>query len=292
MKLYGHYMTEIETFTGQLSECLRDCIDVQATRYFQMPRMTVDDERQVLTSLYPKVPVTTLDGLSAATECLLALSDWYVYENHLSRRVVHKHAGVLVVPKRSDFEAVKALCAQINQAKDNFKAEIQKSGAEAGEKWRVVHDRYNYLITLSLYRHINCYDADYDAAYFNWVTRPRTKRIDAATLVEQLRVSMAKVPKGQDPQQWKTRLTDEINDIEATGVEELVMRRQVNYRPEVNLRLGSKMKSYSAGLPIILPSLPERVSDLPSLDVAARNTKRRAEQYQLVVPRLNLYRCA
>lgn len=295
MQLFKYYYDQISTLTDSLCELLKGVTDVEATRYYDMPRMTVEQAKSATKGDYPLVTVETVEGDEALTKCRLAFKDWFVEENNLSRRIVHKHPGIVVVPKPKDFAHVVELCAQINAAKDGFKQDVQKNAKEAFEKWQLIHDKYHYLITLAIYRHINCYDADYDAAYFNWVKRRRSERVDVANLLAHLRNSQENVPLGKLEEQWKVQLADEISEVQSVeqeGVTELLMRRQVNYRPEVNLRHNGKMKSYSAGLPIILPALPTSVSALTDLDVSKRESRAANDSYVLVNSRLHLYKRA
>lgn len=288
MRNLRYYMSEMENGLIEIKSLINKHACPMNTRYFDVPRVTVEEEKLIFDQGYQHIPVKPILGKDAVHLANQALFDWYVYDNALSRRFLHKHPGIIVIEDYQVFLKVQELIQQLNDNKNQFRKIVQTEGND-WSKWEAVHDKFNYIITMAVYRNIQCFDEEYDAVYFNWVTRRRHQKFTRKSVLDRLDNSRAKTPYNRTQEQWDRQIADEIELIKSTSYESFSDRRAINYRPEVNLRKDNKMQSISAGLPIVLSSPPAKITPLQDLDVEKRSRRTQPDEWNLLIPRMHLY---
>jgi DNA replication terminus site-binding protein len=288
MENLQYYMTEMEQDLTEIKSMLMRFAAPQKCHYFELPRITVEQEKEIIESGYDQVPVKHVKGKLALSMAVEALSDWYVYDDNLSRRFLHKHPGIIVVDDYTVFLEIQHRIAILNSAKQRFKELVQRYGND-WTKWKAVHDKFSYVITMSVYRDIQCYDNAYDAVYFNWVTRRRSKKYTREDLILRLDNAVAHPSAKYTQEQWNIKMADEKRLIESSSYHSFSERRTINYRPELNLRKDKKMINVSAGLPIVLPAEPIKMTNLEDFDIHSRTTRAKSDNWHLMLPRIHVY---
>jgi len=205
----------------------------------------------------------------------------------MSRRFVQKYPGF--VPMACPWSKVEPVLTGLNQAKAQFKAQVQQfDGAE--EKFFEVHERFHYLITTMAYRKVYGFTGNYKAFYFNWSRRPRVEADTKANWLEKLGRAKTAIPANHTKSSWYALIDQEIDTVTALDVEKVSIRRPIKLRPECPVRdTDGKMLGYSAGLPFLLTDFhqPPKVSILK--DYSRTPPVTRSGRWQLILPRLHLY---
>ncbi|AXR06676.1 DNA replication terminus site-binding protein [Salinimonas sediminis] len=288
MNLLRFYMNEIEKHTLSLCELVRaNAINKQCIM-FSIPRITKEEEERLIEDDYETIPVEPLTGTAALEYALDAFKDMHVYDGKLSRRFVQKYPGL--IPLSCSWETIEPYVEALNTAKHGFKAEVQKfEGPD--EKFYEVHDRFHYLITTMAYRKVYAFQGDYKAFYFNWSRRPRVETDTKENWLERLERARATVPAKYSRESWYAVLDSERTLLESTPGEKFSARRPIKLRPECSVRnQKGQMLGYSAGMPFLLTENSYRPKVSPLTDYIRKPASSNSTKWELILPRIHLYR--
>ncbi len=287
MNLLRLYMTEIEQGLAELCDLVRKQAQPEGAVMFSIPQITKEDETRLIADDYDTIPVTVLHGQDAIEQCINAYKDMYVTDDAMSRRFVNKFPGL--VPLSCTWQTLAPVLEAVNQAKLQFKTEVQKY-ENAEEKWFEVHDRFHYLITTMAYRKIYAFDGDHKAFYFNWSRRQRVETKSAEEWIDRLDKARYTIPSSHTKSSWYALVDQEQKIVANCGAEKLSMRRPIKLRPECSVRdLENRMTGYSAGLPFLLTGHTSRPKITALPDYKRKKASTSSGKWQLVVPRVHLY---
>ena len=281
------YMSDIESGVTNLADVIRRHAISQYAVIFSLPQISKADEQCIIDDDYESIPVTTVMGKKAVDMAVSSLSDMYVFDDDISRRFVQKFPGL--IPLSCSSAVLLPAINTLNEAKANFKAEVQKFESTS-EKFFEVHERFRFLITTMAYRKVYAFSGNYKAFYFNWSRRPRVKTQSASEWLDYINRGRVKTPMGYTKEVWNEKLDRESLRILQSGADKLQQRRAIKLRPECSVRSEDlHMQTYSAGLPYFLTefdSLPKvtHLSDYFRKEPAAR-----VKQLALINTRLHLY---
>ena len=287
MNLLRYYMNEIETHTQTLTELVRQYVITDQAVVCSLPRISKEEEQQIIDDDYDVIPVSTLTGEDAVETGIEAFRDMYVFNNELSRRFVQKYPGIL--PLACPAGTIEPTLSALNTAKQAFKQEVQKFDGP-DEKFFEVHDRFNYLITTMAYRKIYHFNGDYKAFYFNWSRRPRVESDTRQNWLDKLERARATIPANHTRESWYALLDADIQKVSEVMQPKLSVRRPIKLRPECSVRdKENKMLGYSAGLPFILTGFTDKPRVTTLKDYVRKPPQTHTANWQLVVPRMHLY---
>lgn len=290
MNLLQLYMTDIESGLNELCELVRKYAQPEGAVLFSLPQISKEDEARLIADDYDAIPVTPLYGQYAVNEAIRAYKDMYVIESDISRRFVQKYPGL--IPLSCSWGELAAAVDKVNQAKMNFRNEVQRYD-DAAEKFFEVHDRFNYLITTMAYRRIYAYEGDHKGFYFNWSRRPRVETHTASQWIEKLNSARYTIPPSHSKSSWNALVDQEQQLIADCGSEKLSMRRPIKLRPECSVRdANGIMKGYSAGLPFLLAGHTGKQNFTVLQDYTRKPTHKSSAKWQLVVERPRLYKAS
>ncbi|MDP5130901.1 MAG: DNA replication terminus site-binding protein, partial [Paraglaciecola sp.] len=260
-------MLHLESAIKKMITILELNADIDASIFYDVEPVTTELEESIILNGYSRINVERIQGELAFKKIIDSYSDFYIFNDAISRRFIKKFPGYLVIKK--NYDQVDDAIKKVNESKCLFKQEVLRSGDDALERWQQVHDRFNYLVTLAVYRKIYFFPFPVHAAYFNWVTRPRIENISFTEALNKCDLAKNTLPIAHTHQSWHSLLDSEKSMISQYSQFEFTIRRQIKLRPESKVRLINDTRGlgYSAGLPFIFINHPKRTSALGSYDI-------------------------
>lgn len=284
----------LDAHIDSLNQILQEHTLTQASLGFHLPKVSKDDEQNIIDNGYQFLPVEKLTGAHALSFNMRAYRDLYEPDPNFSTRFVAKYPGVIVLT--SAHQRVAQLVTDINRIKDEFKAEVNTK-KNALEKWEYVHEQASLggMITLQTYRHIRFIDFPVKRLYFNFSTRYKVKRFTKQEVLEKINAGRHTVPFMTDKVTWNAQLDREYIDAMRWPDIPYFQRQPIKLRPECTvmpINDDLSVQTHSAGLPFIVSNLPERITDLTAFDVSkvSGNRGKTKKRYVLMHERLGIYR--
>lgn len=145
-------------------------------------------------------------GTAAVNLALSSLSDMYVFNGGTSLRFVQKFPGLMPL-SCSSMVLIPAISA-LNEAKANFKAEVQKFESTS-KKFFEVHGRFRFLIITMAFRKAYAFSGNYKVFYFKWSRRSRVKTQTAGEWLDYTNRGRVKTPMGYTKEIWNEKLDRE-----------------------------------------------------------------------------------
>ncbi|PJG57720.1 DNA replication terminus site-binding protein [Aeromonas cavernicola] len=239
-----------------------------------------------------QIEVGYLSGDAAFTTTLAAYRD-HSARAGCSTKATHRLPGWLRFPTEAA-SRLTPLVTEINQLKQDFKAQVQQAGGR-DEKFELVHTALPGVITLQVYRKLTLLSGALYSLGFTWADKQSINRLSREQVLEMLERSRRYIPPLCDNAQWSKMVDQEVYDIRRLPADaQLRIRRPVKTHPMINLLWqdrSPRKQQLKASLPLLLcsdtPPVVTHLGHYPPKSRQARSDRKIGGDP--IIERLHLY---